>query len=54
MQEEAGGLAHLTHNKGEVSPQASQMVRSQNMVAKKPKDKGIGELKSSSLELEYK
>ena len=38
VQEEAGGLPHLTHNKGEVSPQASQLVRSQSMVAKKLKD----------------
>ena len=54
VQQEAGGPPQLIHHKGEVSPQASQLVRSQNVVANKLKDQGIGEPKSSSLELEYK
>ena len=54
VHQEAGGLPHPTNHKGEDSPEASHLVRSQNLVADKLKEQGIGEPKSSSLELEYK
>ena len=44
----------LPSMKGEVSSEASNLVKRQKLVADKLKDQGIGEPKSSSLELEYK